>query len=61
MGNSLGLIIPSAEAARQGLTEGDSVEIEIQNRASLRELFGSMRFSRTSQEIKDEARKGWGE
>lgn len=61
IGNSLGIIIPSEEASANGLAEGDSVEIEVSRRASVRELFGTAKFDRTAQEIKDEAREGWGD
>ncbi len=61
IGNSLGVIIPSEEAESNGLAEGDSVEIEVRRRANLKELFGSAKFTRSAQQIKDEARKGWGE
>ena len=61
IGNSLGVIIPSGEAASNRLAEGDSVEIEVTKRTSVKELFGTARFSRTAQKIKDEAREGWGE
>ena len=60
IGNSLGIIIPSEEASANGLAEGDSVEIEVSRRASARELFGTAKFGRSAQEIKDEAREGWG-
>jgi antitoxin component of MazEF toxin-antitoxin module len=61
MGNSFGLIIPHEEVESRGIKEGDVVELEIEKRVNLAESFGSLRFSRTSQELKDEARAGWGE
>lgn len=61
IGNSLGVIIPRDEATRHGLAEGDAVEIEVERRSSFKELFGSAKFSRSAQKIKDEAREGWGE
>ena len=59
IGNSLGVIIPSDKAHESGLAEGDSVEIEVSRRASVKELFGAARFGASAQEVKDEARKGW--
>ena len=61
IGNSLGIIIPSEEASENGLSEGDSIEIEVSKRASLKELFGTAHFSKSAQGMKDEAREGWGE
>ena len=58
-GNSLGVVIPSEEASKSGLKPGDSVELEIMRRVNLRDLFGSMKFSKTAQQIKDEDREGW--
>jgi antitoxin component of MazEF toxin-antitoxin module len=59
IGNSLGILIPSEEAKRHGIVAGDSVEIEVEKRSNMRELFGSVSFSKSSQELKDEAREGW--
>jgi antitoxin component of MazEF toxin-antitoxin module len=59
VGNSLGILIPSEEAKRHGIVAGDSVEIEVEKRSNMRELFGSVSFSKSSQELKDEAREGW--
>jgi len=61
IGNSLGIIIPSDEASANGLSEGDSVEIEVSRRASVKELFGTAKFNRSAQEVKDESREGWGD
>ena len=61
IGNSLGLIIPSEEVERHKIREGDVVELEVEKRASLREIFGSLKFPKSSQEMKDEARAEWGD
>lgn len=61
IGNSLGVVIPSEEAKRSGIKEGDVVEIEIQRRVSFKELFGSAKFSKSTDELVKEAREGWGE
>lgn len=58
-GESLGVVIPSEEVARQGLTEGDSVEVVVEKRTNLRELFGSAKFRKSAQETKDDSRRGW--
>jgi len=61
IGNSLGIIIPKEEASRKKLKEGDIVEIELLRRTHMKEMFGSVKFRRTAQELKDESRAGWGE
>jgi antitoxin component of MazEF toxin-antitoxin module len=61
IGNSLGIVIPIDEIKRHGITEGDIVEIEIERKVNLKEMFGSLKFSKGTQQMKDEARAGWGE
>ena len=60
IGNSLGVIIPKDEVKRHGISEGDLVELDVERRTNLRELFGSLNFSEGTQTLKDEARSGWG-
>ena len=59
-GNSLGVVIPTDEAERQGIAAGDEVELEVERKVNLKELFGSLKFSKTAQEMKDEDREAWG-
>jgi antitoxin component of MazEF toxin-antitoxin module len=61
VGNSLSVVIPSDEARAQKISEGDVVELEIKKKVSPNQLFGSLKFSKSSQEMKDEDRRGWGE
>ena len=37
------------------------VELEVERRVNLREMFGAFEFSKSSQEMKDEARAEWGD
>lgn len=60
IGNSLGVTIRADEAMRQGLSEGDEVVLEIERKVTPKELFGKFRFSKSSQELKDESREAWG-
>jgi len=60
IGGSLGVIIQADEAKQRGLAEGDVVELEIERKTNPRALFGKFTFSKTTQELKDEARAGWG-
>ena len=61
VGNSLTVIIPSEEARAQHISEGDVVQIEIERRVNIKDLFGTVKFSKSSQEMKDEDRRGWGD
>jgi antitoxin component of MazEF toxin-antitoxin module len=61
IGNSLGVVIPKEEAKLHDLREGDLVAIEIEREAGLDRLFGSLTFSKTTQELKDEMRSDWGD
>ena len=57
-GNSLGVVIPSEEASREGLRENDEVEVVIRKALDIRELFGKYKF-RDLQKLKQELREGW--
>ena len=57
-GNSLGVVIPSKEASREGLRENDEVEVVIRKALDIRQLFGKYRF-RDLQKLKEELREGW--
>lgn len=61
VGNSLSVVIPAEEAKHQQLSEGDVVELEIRKKVNINDLFGSVNFSKSAQEMKDEDREGWTE
>lgn len=61
IGNSLGIIIPKQEVVDEKIEEGDLVEVEVLRCTSLKEMFGSVKFRKTAQELKDETRREWGE
>ena len=61
IGNSLGIIIPRDEVDKRNIKEGDLVEVEVLRRINLKEMFGSVKFRKTAQELKDEMRSEWGE
>ena len=54
----MGVVIPSEEAAREGLKENDEVEIIIRKTVDVKELFGRYKF-KDLQRLKDELRQGW--
>ena len=60
IGDSLGFVIPKEVVERRGLRAGDSLEVRIIRKVNLREMFGAVRFSKSSQVLKDELRAEWG-
>jgi antitoxin component of MazEF toxin-antitoxin module len=61
VGNSLSVVIPAEEAKSQQISEGDVVQIEIHRKVNIKDLFGSVKFSKSSQEMKDEDKRTWGD
>lgn len=61
VGNSLSVVIPAEAARAESITEGDIVQIEVQKKVKVEDLFGSLKSRKSSQKAKDEARTGWGE
>jgi antitoxin component of MazEF toxin-antitoxin module len=60
-GSSLGIVIPKEIAEAKGVRAGDEVLAEVRKISNMREIFGSLRgWQRSTQRIKEEARKGWG-
>lgn len=55
------IVIPSEEAKALQINEGDIVQIEIQRRVTIEVLFGTVKFSKSSQEMKDDDRRGCGD
>lgn len=60
VGNSLSIIIPAEEAKSQQINEGDVIQIEIHRKIDIKDLFGSVKFSKSAQQMKDEDRNAWG-
>ncbi|MBI4019561.1 MAG: AbrB/MazE/SpoVT family DNA-binding domain-containing protein [Candidatus Aenigmarchaeota archaeon] len=57
-GNSVGLVIPREIAEKEGIKPGKEVEILITKKTNvLKETFGTMKFKKSAQEMKDELRK----
>ncbi len=59
-GNSIGGVFPKNFVEEQGLRPDEKVLVEVVRKADLSAIFGSLKPKRSAQEIKDEARKGWG-
>ncbi|MBN2518244.1 MAG: AbrB/MazE/SpoVT family DNA-binding domain-containing protein [Candidatus Altiarchaeota archaeon] len=59
VGNSLGLIIPSAVAKKIGISPKDSVIVTITPVGDKSRFFGAAKLLPSGQEVKDEERKSW--
>jgi antitoxin component of MazEF toxin-antitoxin module len=59
VGNSLGLLIPSKQAKKDGIAEGDGVMVRITPIPSKSRFFGAARNLPGGQSVKDEERKDW--
>ncbi len=57
-GNSIGLLVPKKEAEKMGLRENQDVSVEIIVKTNpLKELFGSLKFSKSTKQLLKEARE----
>ena len=62
-GSSIGVIIPKEVVEAKRIKENDQVIIEIKNRPLAKDFFGRFpewKSKKSTQELKDEMRKGWG-
>jgi antitoxin component of MazEF toxin-antitoxin module len=57
-GNSYGVIVPKEIVEKEGLKEGEVVEISVRRTADVRRLFGRYQF-KDLQAQKEAMRKGW--
>ena len=61
-GNSLGITIPKEIVEKEGITLRDELIVDIKKKRdveSVKRLFGKFKFTKSTQDIKDEMRKGW--
>ncbi len=61
-GSSIGIIIPKEIVEAKKIKQNDEIIIEIKSRPLARELFGRFpewKSKKSTQELKDEMRKGW--
>lgn len=60
-GNSLGAVLPKEMIKKKGLKEGSTVEVLVpENRkVDINKLFGSFKFKKSAQQMKDEMREAW--
>lgn len=57
-GNSYGVVVPKEIVEKEGLVEGEIVEISVRKAAEVERLFGKYLF-KDLQSQKDAMRKGW--
>jgi len=58
-GNSIGITLPKEMVEKEKIRENDKIVVEIKKVSSLKALFGTMKSKKSTQQIKDEMRKGW--
>jgi antitoxin component of MazEF toxin-antitoxin module len=60
-GSSIGIIIPKEVVEANKIRENDKIIVDIKKRPLAKEFFGRYKgkFERSTQELKDEARRGW--
>lgn len=60
-GNSLGVILPSDIVKKKKLKEGSTIEVLVSEgkNIDLEKIFGTFKFKKSAQQIKDEIREGW--
>ncbi len=59
-GNSFGVLIPKEVVEKEGLREGEEVQVSITKTTDIQHLFGKYPF-KNLQKQKEKMREGWGE
>lgn len=59
-GHSLGIVIPAKVVKNEKIHENEIIEVKIKKVENpLKETYGTYKFNKSTQEIKDELRSGW--
>ena len=59
-GSSIGVVLPKEIVDEVGIKPDETIVIDVKKRHKAKEFFGLLKdWKRPTQEIKDEARKGW--
>jgi len=59
-GSSIGVVLPKKLVDEAGIKPNETIVIEVRKRHKAKEFFGLLKdWKRSTQAIKDEARKGW--
>jgi len=60
-GSSIGVVLPKEIVDEIGIKPNEMVVIEVKKRVKVKDVFGMFQeWKRPTQEIVDEAKKGWG-
>jgi antitoxin component of MazEF toxin-antitoxin module len=57
-GNSFGVVLPKDIVEKEGLREGEEVEISVRRASNIKQLFGKYPFENLQQQ-KERMRRGW--
>ncbi len=59
-GDSLGVVIPKEIVEEEGIKPKKKITVFVMGKKpNLRKIFGTLKFKKSAQEIKNEMRKGW--
>ncbi|MBN2459148.1 hypothetical protein JXB28_02595 [Candidatus Woesearchaeota archaeon] len=58
-GNSLGGVFPKSFVEEHKLKPEDTILVDVVKKTDLSAIFGSLKFKKSAQQMKDEERKGW--
>lgn len=60
-GNSIGIALPKEMIEKEHIKPNETLIITLKKRRTIKEIFGTAKFKKTAQEMKDEDREAWGE
>jgi len=59
-GNSVGITLPKEVVEKEKIKPTDKLIISVTKAKSIEELFGTLKFKKTTEEMRRESKKGWG-
>ncbi len=58
-GNSIGATLPAETVKKEKIKPNDKLVLEVRKIVPIKELFGTFKTNKSTQQIKDELRAGW--
>lgn len=58
-GNSIGATFPAEAVQKEKIRPNDKLVLEVRKVVPIKELFGTFKTKKSTQQIKDELRSGW--
>ena len=58
-GNSIGVVLPAEMVRDEGIRPNDRVVVTVKRVVPLKELFGTLKTNKSTEEIMKEIREGW--